>query len=275
MGLVGETNHNTVPHLLDNDSVTTLSLLDQLTAVAEKNGTLALRQMNTDMLGAQLMNFIVPRPSQVRKMFWEHYQQSPRQATDYFFDLSQRSNYIKTREISQNISYPVDTQYGTLQITINLSKPEKDPKAIAAALKNKNQHQSQYPVSQLAKENEGYWGRLDYAARTNHRVIPITLGHEKWYFQYSPYAYFNEHAIVLSEHLRPMHVDRENLSRLLEFVSKFPDYFIGSNADLPIVGGSILSHDHFQAGRYELPMAKAVMKEKLPLQVVIYMKRVF
>ncbi|HCU42462.1 MAG TPA: UDP-glucose--hexose-1-phosphate uridylyltransferase [Leuconostoc pseudomesenteroides] len=265
MGLVGETNHNTASRLVDDDSVTTLALLDQLTAVAEKNGTLALRQMNTDMLGAQLMNFIVPRPSQVRKMFWEHYQQSPRQATDYFFDLSQRSNYIKTREISQNISYPVDTQYGTLQITINLSKPEKDPKAIAAALKNKNQQQSQYPVSQLAKENEGYWGRLDYAARTNHRVIPITLGHEKWYFQYSPYAYFNEHAIVLSEHLRPMHVDRENLSRLLEFVSKFPDYFIGSNADLPIVGGSILSHDHFQAGRYELPMAKAVMKEKITI----------
>ncbi|MCT4380499.1 UDP-glucose--hexose-1-phosphate uridylyltransferase, partial [Leuconostoc pseudomesenteroides] len=119
MGLVGETNHNTAPRLVDDDSVTTLALLDQLTAVAEKNGTLALRQMNTDMLGAQLMNFIVPRPSQVRKMFWEHYQQSPRQATDYFFDLSQRSNYIKTREISQNISYPVDTQYGTLQITIN------------------------------------------------------------------------------------------------------------------------------------------------------------
>jgi len=164
MGLVGETNHNTAPRLVDYDSLKTLALLDQLTAVAEKNGTLSLRQMNTDMLGAQLMNFIVPRPSQVRKVFWEHYQQSPRQATDYFFDLSQRSNYIKTREISQNISYPVDTQYGTLQITINLSKPEKDPKAIAAALKNKNQQQSQYPVSQLAKENEGYWGQKERKA---------------------------------------------------------------------------------------------------------------
>ncbi|ADG39692.1 galactose-1-phosphate uridylyltransferase [Leuconostoc sp. C2] len=243
----------------------TLQILDQLIQITEGRGTLSCRQLNKDIVGAQLMDFFVPRPSKVRQAFWHYYQKSPRQATDYFFDLSKRSNYIKTREISQNISYPVVTDYGTLQITINLSKPEKDPKLIAQFLTRRTNQSAQYPASPLAKENEGYWGRLDYASRINHRVIPIKLGDETWYFQYSPYAYFNEHAIVLSENIRPMHVDTENLARLLEFVTKFPDYFIGSNADLPIVGGSILSHDHFQAGRYDLPMAKAGIKQPIHL----------
>lgn len=265
LGEIGETSYSSCSN--QDESISTLQILDQLIEIADKNGTLYNRKINADILGAQLMNYFVPRPSQVRQIFWQHYDHAPREATDYFFDLSKRSNYIKTREISQNLSYPVETEYGQLQITINLSKPEKDPKTIAAALKNKTQ-QEQYPASQLAKENEGYWGRLDYAARSNHRVIPITLGNETWYFQYSPYAYFNEHAIVLSENIRPMHVDQENLARLLEFVTKFPAYFIGSNADLPIVGGSILSHDHFQAGRYDLPMAKATLKENFQISDV-------
>lgn len=265
MGLVGENNQNVVYPQNNRQDATTLELLDQLLALAAENGSLEAHKINKDILGAKLMNFIVPRPSKVRKMFWKQYHNSPRKATDYFFNLSKRSNYIKTREIRQNISYLVDTKYGALKITINLSKPEKDPKVIAAALKNKKQRKSQYPASLLAKENEGYWGRLDYAARTNHRVIPLILGQEKWYFQYSPYAYFNEHAIVLSENVRPMHVGYENLARLLEFVTLFPNYFIGSNADLPIVGGSILSHDHFQAGCYELPMAKAEVTNKISI----------
>lgn len=268
LGMIGESNYEHVTSDQDVSRLSTLTLLDNLVAIAADNGTLQNRKINADILGAQLMDYFVPRPSQVRQIFWQHYDHAPREATDYFFDLSKRSNYIKTREISQNLSYPVETEYGQLQITINLSKPEKDPKVIAAALKNKTQQQEQYPASQLAKENEGYWGRLDYAARSNHRVIPVTLGNENWYFQYSPYAYFNEHAIVLSENIRPMHVDQENLARLLEFVTKFPDYFIGSNADLPIVGGSILSHDHFQAGRYDLPMAKATLKESFQISDV-------
>ncbi len=261
MGILGESTDTYFISERPVDELSTLQLLDQLIQIAVSRGTLARRHMNEDMAGAQLMNFFVPRPSKVRQVFWFNYQKSPRHATDYFFDLSKRSNYIKTREISQNISYPVVTNYGTLQITINLSKPEKDPKLIAQAITHRTNQEVQYPVSPLAKENEGYWGRLDYASRINHRVIPLSLGDETWYFQYSPYAYFNEHAIVLSETIRPMHVDVQNLARLLEFVTKFPDYFIGSNADLPIVGGSILSHDHFQAGRYDLPMAQAVIKQ--------------
>ncbi len=265
LGIVGESSYMVTPEDSNLEKLSTLDILDQLIMLSKSNGTLANRQMNEDMLGAQLMNLFVPRPSQVNKLFWTYYQVSPESATNYLFELSKRSNYIKTREISQNISFPAPTNYGELQITINLSKPEKDPKAIAAAaaMSHESNQKLQYPASQLARENEGYWGRLDYAARTNHRVVPLTLGGETWYFQYSPYAYFNEHAIVLSQTIRPMHIDEENMARLLEFVTQFPDYFIGSNADLPIVGGSILSHDHFQAGRYELPMAKAAIKQKI------------
>lgn len=265
LGWVGETNYQEPATLIPWEDVDTLALLDALVAIADQNQTLARREMNADMLGAQLMALFVPRPSEVNQIFWNKYAVGARDATNYLFDLSRRSNYIKTREINQNISFPVATKYGELQITINLSKPEKDPKMIAAALKAKKNEQVKYPVSQLSHDNEGYWGRLDYPARANHRVVAMTLGGEPWYFQYSPYAYFNEHAIIFSKKIRPMRVDTAHISKLLEFVTKFPDYFIGSNADLPIVGGSILTHDHFQAGRYDLPMAQATIKSAITI----------
>ncbi|MGX7042519.1 UDP-glucose--hexose-1-phosphate uridylyltransferase [Leuconostoc holzapfelii] len=265
IGWLGETRYEIPNDLAPWESVDTLTLLDALITIADENQSLVRREMNADMLGAQLMALFVPRPSKVNQIFWDKYAVTARQATDYFFDLSCRSNYIKTREIKQNMSFPATTKYGTLQVTINLSKPEKDPKKIAAALKTQTSSHNNYPVSQLAHENEGYWGRLDYPARANHRVVALTLGGEPWFFQYSPYAYFNEHAIIFSKTIRPMRVDAAHLAKLLEFVTLFPDYFIGSNADLPIVGGSILTHDHFQAGRYDLPMAQATIKTPIAL----------
>ena len=265
LGWLGEADYQTPTTLTPWEDADTLTLLDALIRVADTNGTLARREMNADMVGAQLMALFVPRPSEVNRIFWEKYASAPAAATDYLFALSRRSNYIKTREIGQNISFPVTTKYGALQITINLSKPEKDPKMIAAALQAQKNTPVNYPVSQLSHDNEGYWGRLDYPARANHRVVALTLGGEPWFFQYSPYAYFNEHAIIFSKTIRPMRVDVAHLAKLLEFVTLFPDYFIGSNADLPIVGGSILTHDHFQAGRYDLPMAQATIKTPITL----------
>ncbi|WP_459524278.1 UDP-glucose--hexose-1-phosphate uridylyltransferase [Leuconostoc lactis] len=265
LGWLGEADYHVPTTLTPWEDADTLTLLDALVRVADTNGTLTRREMNADMVGAQLMALFVPRPSEVNRIFWEKYAHAPSAATAYLFDLSCRSNYIKTREIGQNISFPVATKYGALQITINLSKPEKDPKMIAAALQATKNKPVNYPVSQLSHDNEGYWGRLDYPARANHRVVSLTLGGEPWFFQYSPYAYFNEHAIIFSKTIRPMRVDVAHIAKLLEFVTLFPDYFIGSNADLPIVGGSILTHDHFQAGRYDLPMAKATIKTPITL----------
>lgn len=231
-----------------------LTLMDTLIEYAQDNQTMTKMESNADILGASLMDLLVPRPSVVDSTFWQKYQLSPNSATKYFYELSKKSNYIKTREIAKNISYQVNSEYGPIEITINLSKPEKDPKAIAAA---KNMQQVAYPKCQLCMENEGFVGKLNYPARSNHRIIRLNLGNEEWGFQYSPYAYFNEHAIVLSKTHRDMHVNLANIKRLLEFVDLFPEYFIGSNADLPIVGGSILTHDHFQTGRHQMPMAKA------------------
>ena len=213
-----------------------------------------------DQFDTELMNCLMPRPSEVVRKFKELYQQDKQAATEYYYDLSRASNYIRVDRVEKDKLWTAPTEYGDLVITINLSKPEKDPKAIAAA---KNAPQSGYPKCALCRENEGYLGSANQAARGNHRLIPLTLGSEPWFLQYSPYVYYNEHCIVLSGEHRPMKVSRASMERLLEFVTLLPHYFVGSNADLPIVGGSILSHDHFQGGRYEFPMAKAPVREKV------------
>ncbi len=207
-----------------------------------------------DIFASHIMNVFTPRPSTVNHIFREKYAESPAEATDYFYALSKHSNYIQTKQIAKNIVYKTPTEYGDLDITINLSKPEKDPKSIA---REKNAKKGHYPKCLLCMENEGYAGRTGHPARSNHRLIRLTLGGEPWYLQYSPYVYYNEHCIVLSETHRDMKIDKAAFQRLLEFVGRFPHYFLGSNADLPIVGGSILSHDHYQGGRYEFAMAKA------------------
>ena len=209
-----------------------------------------------DQFDTELMNCLMPRPSQVVGEFYSLYEKDKQAATDYYYQLARSSNYIRVDRIEKDRMWTAPTPYGDLVITINLSKPEKDPKAIAAA---KNAPQSGYPKCALCRENEGYLGSANQAARGNHRLIPL----EPWFLQYSPYVYYNEHCIVLSHEHRPMKVSRQSISRLLEFVTFLPHYFVGSNADLPIVGGSILTHDHFQGGRYEFPMAKASIREKV------------
>ena len=213
-----------------------------------------------DQFDTELMNCLMPRPSQVVREFYSLYEKDKQAATDYYYQLARSSNYIRVDRIEKDRMWTAPTPYGDLVITINLSKPEKDPKAIAAA---KNAPQSGYPKCALCRENEGYLGSANQAARGNHRLIPLELGGEPWCLQYSPYVYYKEHCIDLSHEHRPMKVSRQSISRLLEFVTFLPHYFVGSNADLPIVGGSILTHDHFQGGRYEFPMAKAPIREKV------------
>ncbi|MFD4704910.1 UDP-glucose--hexose-1-phosphate uridylyltransferase [Gottfriedia sp. NPDC058432] len=207
-----------------------------------------------EILASKIMDVFITRPSTVNALFYEKYEQNPKNATDYFYKLSKNSNYIQMRQITKNINYIVNTEYGAIDITINLSKPEKDPKQIARekALKSTN-----YPKCLLCIENEGYAGRIGHPARSNHRMIHLNLTDEKWFLQYSPYIYYNEHCIVLSAEHRDMKIDRQTFLRLLKFVERFPHYFLGSNADLPIVGGSILTHDHYQGGNFEFAMAKA------------------
>lgn len=218
-----------------------------------------------DLFDAKLMNCLMMRPSEVQRRFWELYREDPKKATNYFYKLSQDSDYIRRYRIKKDRKWTVDTEYGTLDITINLSKPEKDPKAIVAA---KLAKQSGYPKCLLCKENEGYAGRVNHPARDNHRIIPITINQTQWGFQYSPYVYYNEHCIVLNGEHIPMKVDRDAFRKLFDFIRLFPHYFIGSNADLPIVGGSILSHDHFQGGNYEFAMAKAPIE--IPITIPGY-----
>lgn len=207
-----------------------------------------------DLLDTKLMGILTPKPSQVIKAFYDKYNKSPKEATQYYYNLAKKSDYIREYRIKNDVKWITKTEYGDIDITINLSKPEKDPKAIAAALKMK---QSAYPKCQLCKENEGYCGRVNHPARQNHRIIPIKLGDSDFYLQYSPYVYYNEHCIVFnSEHI-PMKIDRAAFEKLFAFVKFLPHYFVGSNADLPIVGGSILTHEHFQGGNYEFAMAKA------------------
>lgn len=228
-----------------------IALKEELVDLAVKNGKVGELMAEKDCLGAELMNFITPIPSQVNRRFWDTYAKSPQQAVADFYDLSKRNDYIKVAAIAKNIAFTTPSQYGDIQITINLSKPEKDPKAIAAAKLTKA---SSYPKCQLCMENEGYQGRINHPARANHRIIRLNLGDEKWGFQYSPYAYFNEHCIILNTEHVPMVISKNTFAQLLDIVDIFPGYFAGSNSDLPIVGGSILTHNHYQGGRHVFPM---------------------
>lgn len=258
LGLVGEGE----PVAAADDQLT--SLTDALVETAIQNGKIEASQSDRDILADQLMDLVTPLPSVLNQRFWDKYQDSPKAATDYFFNLSKANDYIKTRAIAKNVVFPAKTAFGDLEITINLSKPEKDPKAIAAA---RNQSQDGYPLCQLCMQNEGYLGRLGYPARSNHRIVRLTLGGDTWGFQYSPYAYFNEHSIFLDQEHRPMVINRQTFTNLLEIVRQFPHYFVGSNADLPIVGGSMLSHEHYQGGRHDFPMMKAPIARSIDLGI--------
>lgn len=207
-----------------------------------------------DLLNSKIMGALLPRTSVITKEFWKRYEINKEEASQYFYELSKKSNYIRTDRISKNINYEYESKYGNLEISINLSKPEKDPKEVALA---RNIISSSYPISLLSKENEGYMGRINHPGRQNHRILKLNLTNEDWYFQYSPYIYYNEHSIAFSGDIRPMKIDKYTFRRLIEFIEIFPHYFIGSNADLPIVGGSILSHDHFQAGKHKFAMEEA------------------
>ncbi len=216
-----------------------------------------------DLFDTRIMSMLVPRPSEVIREFHDKYEKDPKQATDYFYQLSQDTDYIRRYRIKKDQKWISSTKYGDLDITINLSKPEKDPKAIAAA---KNAKQSGYPKCLLCMENEGYAGRINHPARQNHRVIPVTINGSRWGFQYSPYVYYNEHCIVFNSSHIPMKIEHDTFCKLFDFVKQFPHYFVGSNADLPIVGGSILSHDHFQGGCYEFAMAKAPVERNFTVK---------
>ena len=215
-----------------------------------------------DVFDSKVMNELMKRPSEVINDFNDYYSNDTKEATDWFYQLNKNSNYIRTNRIAKNMKWKSESNYGLLDITINLSKPEKTPEEIVMASKAKD---SSYPKCYLCKENEGYEGRVDHPGRASHRVIPVNLNNEKWFFQYSPYSYFNEHAIVFKGEHVPMKISHVTFKRLLDFIEKFPHYFLGSNADLPIVGGSILSHDHFQGGCYEFPIEKAesLLKTKI------------
>lgn len=213
-----------------------------------------------DLFDTKIMGLLLPRPSQVIEKFNTLYKESPEKATDFYYNFSCDSDYIRRYRIERDMKWTTETEYGSLDITINLSKPEKDPKAIAAA---RNAVQSAYPKCQLCKENEGYAGRVNHPARQNHRIIPITINNTPWMFQYSPYVYYNEHCIVFNSQHTPMAINHDAFVKLFDFVKLFPHYFVGSNADLPIVGGSILSHDHFQGGHYTFAMAKAPIETPL------------
>ena len=213
-----------------------------------------------DLFDTELMGALVPMPSQIQQIFFSLYKQDPQKATDWFYKFSQDTNYIRRDRIAKDVKWIAPTEYGDLDITINLSKPEKDPKAIAAA---KLLPQSAYPKCLLCKENEGYAGRINHPARQNHRIIPITINDSPWFMQYSPYVYYNEHCIVFNSQHTPMKIEPATFRKLLDFVKQFPHYFVGSNADLPIVGGSILAHDHFQGGHYTFAMERAPIETKL------------
>ena len=235
-------------------------ILKEITDYAVEKELIADSIVYRDLFDTKIMGKLVPLPSMVSHKFYELYQEGPKKATDYFYKLSQDSDYIRRYRIKKDQKWITETPYGEMEITINLSKPEKDPKAIAAA---KLAKQSGYPKCLLCKENEGYAGRVNHPARQNHRIIPVTINHSDWFFQYSPYVYYNEHCIVFNAEHTPMKIEKATFGKLLDFVEQFPHYFVGSNADLPIVGGSILSHDHFQGGHYEFAMAKAPVEKEL------------
>ncbi len=236
-------------------------LLKALTSDAAARGVVEQDSVvYRDLFDTELMGVLTPRPSQVREHFASLRKHSPREATDWFYQFSQDTNYIRRDRIAKDVQWKTRTEYGELDITINLSKPEKDPRAIAAA---KNLPAANYPRCLLCRENEGYAGRLNHPARQNHRVVPVTIGGDEWYLQYSPYVYYNEHCIVFNGVHTPMKIDRSCFEKLLDFEEQFPHYFVGSNADLPIVGGSILAHEHFQGGHYTFAMEKAPVEEEI------------
>ena len=235
--------------------------LKELLDFAVEKGLIGDDITSRDLFDTKLMSALVPRPSEVIDTFYELYDElSPEAATDYYYKLSRDTDYIRRYRIVKDMKWKTSTDYGELDITVNLSKPEKDPKAIAAA---KNAPQSSYPKCLLCIENEGYAGRMNHPARQNHRIIPIEIDGTQWGFQYSPYVYYNEHCIVFNSLHTPMKIDASAFKKLFDFVKLFPHYFVGSNADLPIVGGSILSHEHFQGGNYEFPMAKSPIEKEV------------
>ena len=255
LGALGRSEYDrpeTIPALEQEEILKTL--LDD----AEARGVISGGVTERDLLDTELMGRLTPRPSQVISQFQEKLADSPKAATDWFYGFCQDTDYIRRYRIARDVKWVTPTAYGDLDITINLSKPEKDPKAIAAA---RSAVQSGYPKCQLCRENEGYAGRMNHPARQNHRIIPITIDGQSWFFQYSPYVYYNEHCIVFNGRHVPMKIDRSAFRKLLDFVVQFPHYFVGSNADLPIVGGSILSHDHFQGGRYTFAMERAEIEK--------------
>ena len=234
--------------------------LCELLDYATQKGLIEDSTVHRDLFDTKLMGLIMPRPSEVIKTFNEKYKISPKTATEYYYNFCRKSDYIREYRIKKDVKWVTETQYGPIDITINLSKPEKDPKAIAAA---KLAPQSDYPKCLLCIENEGYAGRVNHPARQNHRVIPLTINNQEWRLQYSPYVYYNEHCIVFNKEHTPMQINCDTFKKLLDFVELFPHYIVGSNADLPIVGGSILSHDHFQGGNYEFAMAKAPVETEI------------
>lgn len=231
-----------------------LELLDQLIDYTVESGEILDLQTERDILEAEIMNLITPLTSEVNRQFWAHYATSPKQATDYFYHLSRDNDYIKTRQIAKNSHFISTSSFGPLEITINLSKPEKDPKQIALA---KQSTSTSYPTCLLCMENEGYAGHMNHPARSNHRIVRMPLNGEGWGLQYSPYAYYDEHCIFLSQEHKPMKLEKATFEKLLGIIEQFPHYFVGSNADLPIVGGSILTHDHYQGGRHTFAMEQA------------------
>jgi UDPglucose--hexose-1-phosphate uridylyltransferase len=243
-----------LPNLLDS--------LDRMVGYAVEKHLITDVPEEIEIMEAQIMELITPLPSEVNKRFWMHYEEAPMRATDEFYRLSQDNDYIKTRKIARNKHFSFDSKYGKLEITINLSKPEKTRQQMEAA---RQSERGNYPVCALCMENEGYRGRADAPARSNHRIVRLPLFGENWGFQYSPYSYYNEHCIILSEEHVPMHVNEGTIANLLEIVTIFPHYFIGSNAGLPIVGGSILSHEHYQGGRHSFPMEAAKVLRTLTL----------
>ena len=260
LDLFHEDNYEGLP--VDTSSPDLENILGALLDEAVQRGLLEDSIVYRDLFDTRLMNCLLPRPSQVQKTFWEKYAASPEEATGYYYKFSQDSDYIRRYRVKKDLKWTVDSPYGEIDITINLSKPEKDPKAIAAA---KNAKSSSYPKCQLCMENEGYAGRVNHPARENHRIIPITINNSQWGFQYSPYVYYNEHCIVFNGEHIPMKIDRAAFTKLFDFIKLFPHYFLGSNADLPIVGGSILSHDHFQGGNYTFAMAKAPIEQEITI----------
>lgn len=237
--------------------------LENILDWAFENGILESNGVESrDLLDTQLMGCLIKPPSSIINEFNKLYSEDERKATDYYYGVSKASNYIRTDRVKKDVKWKTSTEYGDIDITINLSKPEKDPRDIAA---KKNTVSTNYPKCLLCVENEGHKGRIGYPARENHRIIPLELNNEKWFLQYSPYVYYNEHCIILKGSHDPMKITNGTFKRLLDFIDKFPHYFVGTNADLPIVGGSILSHDHFQGGNYEFSMAKAPVEKEFSL----------